>query len=512
MLAVTPQQRLQDEYADLFCGSGGTSTALLEVAREMGKLSRLYAVNHWDVAIATHRANHPEVQHYNSDLQDVDPRAVVPGGWLRLLVASPECTHFSRARGGKPKSNQSRASAKYILRWMRAIDIDDVLIENVPDFLTWGPLHPCTCGAGPSASDHAEGCLFGIPVKERKGEYFHRFIRSIRKLGYAVDWRVLNAANYGDPQTRKRLFIICRKHRQIVWPEQTHHKTSGAMFGDLKPWKTAREIIDWSNRGESIFRRKTPLRPNTMRRIMAGLYKFGLRPFVIGQQSGATPRDVNEPIPTIATAGKIALIQPFIIQMDQGGYIHNIDKPLPTITSADAWALVEPYIVPLNHGPDTRAYDIDRPLPTITSVDAWGLIQPYMILLNGTDKRSLDNTAFSIDTPIPTVTGTDHIGIAQPYLVEYHGNGKAHSIDEPLKTLTGTDVFGIAWPLVLQHAGKLYLVDIYYRMLMPRELARGQSIPDWYQFVGNREQVVKQIGNAVPRKLAKALIKKLLEE
>ncbi len=512
---LTLQQSLQDEYVDLFCGSGGTSTALLEVARELGKSSRLYAINHWDVAIATHKANHPGVQHYNSDLQDVDPRTVVPGGWLRLLVASPECTHFSRARGGKPKSNQLRASAKYILRWMRAIDIDDVLIENVPDFLTWGPLHPCTCGTGPSAADHANGCLFGIPDKERKGEYFHRLIRSIRKLGYTVDWRVLNAANYGDPQTRKRLFIICRKRRPIEWPEQTHHKTSGAMFGDLKPWKTAREIIDWSNRGESIFRRKTPLRPNTMRRIMAGLYKFGLRPFVIGHPNTTHDnlQSVDSPLRTITSqSSDMALAQPFIIQMDQGGYIHDIDKPLPTITSADARALVEPYIVPLNHGPDARAYDIDKPLPTITSVDAWGLIQPYMILLNGTDKRSLDNTAYSIDAPIPTVTGTLHLGIAQPYLVEYHGTGKAHSIDEPLKTLTGTDVFGIAWPLVLKHADKLYLVDIYYRMLMPRELARGQSIPDWYQFVGNREQVVKQIGNAVPRRLAKALIKKLLEE
>jgi DNA (cytosine-5)-methyltransferase 1 len=285
------------------------------------------------------------------------------------------------------------------------------------------------------------------------------------------------------------------------------------MFGDLKPWKTAREIIDWSNRGESIFRRKTPLRPNTMRRIMAGLYKFGLRPFVIGHPNTTHDnlQSVDSPLRTITSqSSDMALAQPFIIQMDQGGYIHDIDKPLPTITSADAWALVEPYIVPLNHGPDARAYDIDKPLPTITSVDAWGLIQPYLVEYHG--DGSGKPRIRSIDEPLPTIDTGNRFGLAEPYLVEYHGTGKAHSIDEPLKTLTGTDVFGIAWPLVLKHADKLYLVDIYYRMLMPRELARGQSIPDWYQFVGNREQVVKQIGNAVPRRLAKALIKKLLEE
>ncbi|HAE59334.1 MAG TPA: hypothetical protein DCG54_07470 [Anaerolineae bacterium] len=505
------KQRFLDEYADLFCGSGGISTALSEVARELGKLWHLYAINHWDIAIATHKANHPDVQHYNNDLQDVDPLDVVSGKWLRLLVAAPECTHFSRARGGKPKSKQSRASAKYILRWMRKIYIEDVLIENVPDFLTWGPLYPCTCGAGPKSEDHADGCQFGIAVKERKGEYFNRFIRAIKKLGYTVDWRVLNAANYGDPQTRKRLFIICRKTRPIVWPEQTHHKSSGGMFGDLKPWRTAREIIDWSNKGESISKRKTPLRPNTMRRIIAGLYKYGLRPFLIGHPN--TTHDnihsVDLPLQTITSqSADMALAQPFLIQMDHGGYIHDIDKPIPTITSADAWALASPYIVPLNHGPDLRAYDIDKPLPTITSVDAWGLIQPYLVEYHGGDASR--PRVRSVDTPIPTIDTNNRFGLAQPYLVEYHGTGKAFSIDEPLKTITGTDVFGLAWPLVIQHAGKLYLVDIYYRMLTPRELARGQSIPDWYQFVGNREQVVKQIGNAVPRRLAKALIKNLL--
>jgi DNA (cytosine-5)-methyltransferase 1 len=475
--------------ADLFCGAGGTSTGLMEAAAMLGLTVNLVAVNHWSLAISTHSSNHPGVNHYNSDLQDVDPRAVVPGGYLRLLVASPECTHFSRARGGKPKSNQSRASVKYVLRWVRNLDVEDLLIENVPDFLTWGPLHSCTCGVGKHHDqEHASGCLFGLPVKEQKGFYFHRFIRALRRMGYQVDWRVLNAANYGDPQTRKRLFIIARKHQPIVWPEQTHHQLGGDMFGSMPRWRPARDIIDWSNKGESIFNRKTPLKPNTMRRIMAGLKKYGLRPFVLGQTGQ---------------------VNPFIIQMDQGGILHDIDKPIPTITSADAWALVEPYIIPLNHGDDLRTHDINKPMPTITSVDAWGLIQPYLVEYHGDDGGK--PRVRSVDEPLPTIDTSNRIGLAEPYLVEYHGTATCRSIHEPLGTLTGTDVFGLACPLMLEFDGKRYLLDILYRMLTPKELARGMSFPESYQFNGNREQVVKQIGNSVPVNLAKKLCASLLD-
>lgn len=505
---------IEIDAADLFCGAGGTSTGLIDAAKSLDLDVRLVAINHWDVAIATHSRNHPGVTHYNSDLVNVDPRQAVPGGKLRLLVASPECTHFSRARGGKPKSKQSRASVKYVLRWVRSLDIEDVLIENVPDFLSWGPLHPCSCGIGSHFDkEHAAGCQFGKPVKERKGEYFYRFVRKLEHLGYKVAWRVLNAANYGDPQTRKRLFIIARKSRPIVWPEQTHHQKGGDMFGSLPSWRPAREIIDWSIKGESIFSRKKPLRPNTMRRIMAGLKKYGLKSFVLGQQSGSSARQIDEPIPTIATAGAIALVTPFILGHPNTAFdnIHSIDEPLQTITGTSSdMALIEPYIVPLNHGDDLRSYDINKPMPTITSVDAWGLVQPYLVEYHG-DNDSHPRVK-SVNDPLPTIDTSNRIGLAQPYLVEYHGTGGCHSIDEPLKTLTGTDVFGLAWPLILDVDGKQYLIDILYRMLTPRELARGMSFPDWYEFSGNREEVVKQIGNSVPRLTAKALISKLLEK
>ena len=488
------------QAADLFCGAGGTSTGLLMAARELGIRLDLVAVNHWELAISTHSSNHPNVMHFNSDLQDVDPRQVVPAGKMRLLVASPECTHFSRARGGKPMNKQSRASVKYVLRWCGALDIDDVLIENVPDFQDWGPLDPATMK----------------PVKSRKGEYFYRFIRKMEAVGYHVDWRILNAADYGDPTTRKRLFIIARKHGAIRWPEPSHHRDGGDMFGVRPRWKPAREIIDWTIKGESIFNRKRPLAENTLRRIWAGLMKYGGKAFVLGQQSGSAPRSVEQPIPTVAGAGAISLIQPFIISTNwtntNRSLPRSIDDPIPAITSQGQIGLVEPFIMPVTHGKnDLRSYSLDKPMPTVTSVDEWSLVEPFIVMLNGTKDEALRNANRSIEKPLPTVTSTLHHGLVEPFLVEYYGTGESSSVDEPIKTLTGRDRFGLVEPMTFDHNGKKFLLDIRFRMLQPSELARAMSFPKDYCFVGTREQVVKQIGNAVPVNLAKALCKTLLE-
>ena len=418
--------------ADLFCGAGGTSTGLLEAAEMLGVKLRLIAVNHWDLAIATHSRNHPGVRHINSNLENVDPRKMVPGGKLRILVASPECTHHSRARGGKPVNIQNRASPKYILRWIGALDVEDLLVENVPEFAEWGPLHR----SGPRA---------GLPIKKRKGEYFQRFIRKIEAHGYVVQWRILNAADYGDPTTRRRLFIIARKRKAVTFPEPSHgRQAQDLLFGKCNEWRPAREIIDWSVKGESIFSRKGPLSVNTMRRIVAGLQKFGGKAFVIGQQSGARPRGVDQPLPTVAGAGAIAFVEPYII---------------PYYTERD--------------GQKPRVHSIHEPMPTIPTSNRFALIQPF--------------------------------------LVEYYGTGKASSVEEPLKTQTGRDRFGLVQPMILQDAeGKRYVLDILFRMLQPHELAAAMSFPKSYKFSGTREQVVKQIGNAVPVKLAKALCMSLL--
>lgn len=566
--------------ADLFCGAGGTSSGLLEAAKELGLEVDLVAINHWDVAIATHKENHPGVQHFNSDMANVNPLDAVPSGRLRLLVASPECTHFSRARGGKPKNKQSRATIKYVLRWVNNLDIEDVLIENVPDFLNWGPLHgKCTCGVGRFFDkEHSEGCLFGTPVKERRGEYFTRFILKLRKRGYRVDWRVLNAANYGDPTTRERLFIIARKSQLITWPEPTHFNPAAKINGSaqlplfscaLLPWRTAREIIDWSVPGESIYARqangKKLLAPNTMRRIYAGLEKFCGLPFVIGQQSGAAPRNVDEPVPTVATAGAIALVDPYLITVGgpegQGRNPRSIDEPLPTVLSENHRAMVQPFLISLehsrkqqpfivasNHGGKTtdsrRAYSLDEPMKTVTSVDAWALIQPELkpfLVAYYTDERgrthSIDDplptvvtenrfalvrpflvnmygtsTASSVDDPLHTITASSvHQYLAQPFLVKYYGSGQpVVSVDEPLPTVTVRDRFALCEPLFFQIGEMIYMLDILYRMLLWYELAAAQGLQPGYRFHGNREEKVKQIGNMVPKNTAKALCSVLL--
>lgn len=518
------------QAADLFCGAGGTSTGLLQAAKELKQKVQLIAINHWELAISTHSENHPNVEHYNSDLEKIDPLRVVPSGKLRLLVASPECTHFSRARGGKPMSKQSRASVKYILRWISALDVEDVLIENVPDFETWGPLDRKTM----------------LPIKKRKGEYFHRFIRKMQAIGYCVDWRVLNAADYGDPTTRKRLFIIARKKHPVHWPEPTHHKEGGDMFGTRPRWRPAREIIDWTIKGESIFNRKRPLADNTLRRIWAGLLKYGGKAFVIGQQSGSTPRNVDDPIPTVAGKGAISLIEPFIITTNwtdtNRSQPRSVEYPIPAITSQGQIALIEPFLVEYHNGKNSerrtkpvteplptldtsnrfgmvepfiiqmdmggRTQSIDDPLNTITSADGRALVEPFILPLEGIYKG---NSPRSIDEPLPTITSRGGGALVEPFLVEYYGNGNSSSVDEPIKTLTGRDRFGLVEPLMFQQAGKKYLLDIRFRMLQPHELARAMSFPKNYHFSGNREQIVKQIGNAVPVNLAKALCKVLLK-
>jgi DNA (cytosine-5)-methyltransferase 1 len=323
------------------------------------------------------------------------------------------------------------------------------------------------------------------------------------------------------------------------------------MFGSLPHWKAAREIIDWTIKGESIFNRKRPLADNTLRRIWAGLMKYGGKAFVIGQQSGAVARDVDQPIPTVAGAGAISLIEPFIITTNwtdtnrsqprsiedpipaitsQGQIAliepflveyHNgknserrtkpITEPLPTLDTSNRFGLVEPFIMPVNHGKDDmRSYSLDTPMPTITSVDAWSFVEPYIVMLNGTSEDALKGSHRPIDEPLPTVTPTLHFGLAEPFLVEYYGTGSSSSVDEPLKTQTGRDRFGLVEPLTFTHNGKKYLLDIRFRMLQPHELARAMSFPVDYRFHGNREQVVKQIGNAVPVSLAKELCKALL--
>jgi len=470
------------EAADLFSGAGGASGGLARACRRLDKKLRLRAVNHWPVSVQTHAANFPDAVHLCAEVENVNPRQLVPGGKLDILLAGPSCVFHSNARGGKPVNDQQRASAWCILRWATELQIDTILIENVREFARWGGL-----GAN------------GRPLKARRGETFQAFLQAFRSLGYRVDHRVLNAADYGDPTTRERLFIQCRRGRRpITWPEPTHTAQGGpTLFGTLKPWRPARDIIDWSLPGQSIFTRKKPLRPTTLARIAAGIQKFCgplAEPFLVllnggGCQGAGGARSLDRPLPTLTAGGEhVGLVQPYLLQQQSGGAPRSTGQPVPTIATAGAIALVQPYllsrehsgkpagppfVVPTNHGATQggakRVHPLDRPLPTVTTVDAWGLVQPY--------------------------------------LVRYHNNRPevaARDLNDPLPAADCHDRYGLVQPVAGLH------LDILFRMLQPHELAAAMSFPRDYVFCGNREQKVRQVGNAWAGEISERLCYELL--
>lgn len=493
--------------ADLFCGAGGTSQGLLMAANELDADLSLVAVNHWNIAIDTHSVNHPYAKHCCTGIDSIDPRKLVPGGRLDVLCASPECTHHSVARGGKPMSDQSRSTAWHILRFAEALYIKAIVIENVPEFESWGPL-----GAN------------GRPLKSKRGQLFASFVASLRAAGYRVERRVLNCADYGDPTTRRRLFILARRDgRAIHWPEPTHIPAAEIECGHLftehrKPWRAAREIIDWSTPSQSIFERKKPLAPKTLRRIEVGLKRFcgldvdlgrcmaeNLRPFLVIMRGTGTAASIDEPAPTVTAGGQhIALVQPFLAQWDQqsgGDKVRGVDGPMPTVVTKANTGVVEPFLLGQQSCAAPRG--MDDPVPTIATAGAVSLTEPFIM----PHSRKHDQPQ-SIDRPLRTVTATSSdLSLVQPFLIAYYGTQNMSETADPLPTVTTKERFG----LVEVKQAERYQLDIRFRMLQPRELARAQGFPDTYQFTGNREDVVKQIGNAVPPHTAKALLMEVLQ-
>ena len=322
-------KRRRIQAADLFCGAGGTSKGLSHACEQLGHTLDLTAINHWPTAIATHQRNEPDAQHICERLERVDPRHVVPGGRLDLLMASPECTHHSNARGGRPVSEQQRASAWIVLRWAEALYIRSILIENVPEFRTWGPL----------GSD-------GRPLKQKAGQTYQAFLAALRSLGYHVDARILTAADYGDPTTRRRLFILADRRRRPRWPARTHAPRKTAAAQGMQNWRGARQIIDWSIKSQSIFERDRPLAPATLRRIEAGLQKLGggkAEPFIVILRNHSTTRSLDDPTPTITTSGAhLALCEPFLLGQQSGAAARAIGEPTPTVATGGAISLIEP--------------------------------------------------------------------------------------------------------------------------------------------------------------------------
>jgi DNA (cytosine-5)-methyltransferase 1 len=351
----------------MFCGAGGESTGIMQAAHEMDLNVRLTAINHWERAIETHAENHPSAEHLCESIEHIDPTKTMRGEKINLLWASPECTHHSVARGGRPRSDQSRASAWMVLKWLSDLYIERVIIENVPEFLSWGPLNES-----------------GKPIQSQKGKIFRAFITALRSLGYSADWRVLSAADYGDPTTRKRLFIQAVKGRKkIIWPEITHVEGGDDLSG-YQSWRTARDIIDWSIQGESIFNRKRPLADATMRRIAAGIEKYWgdcAKPFLAVLYGSNDTRSLDLPFPTVTTSGAHhALITPFITRYhgshnggtDGDRRTHSIAQPIPTLDTSNRYGLLQPFIID-NHTTGTQHTPLE-PLRTITTKGWFGLV------------------------------------------------------------------------------------------------------------------------------------------
>lgn len=433
--------------ADLFCGAGGSSTGLVRAANKLLLKIDLLAVNHWPVAVETHTRNHPWARHLCADLSQVDPNKAVPSGRLDLLIASPECTHHSVARGGKPCSDQSRASAWHVLHWAERLSVREILIENVREFQGWGPL-----------LDN------GRPDKKRKGETFNAFANALRSLGYTVESRVLNAADFGDATCRKRLFIRASRSGSIRWPRPTH----------AGRWRPARDVIDWDMPGQSIFNRKRPLAKRTLDRIEAGLRKFGGEPFIAvmrgthPSQAGSWSKSIEEPLPVITRGGiHAAFCEPFVVQVAHAG------------------------------SDDTRVRSTGEPLPTIPAGHRGelALCEPFVI---GQQSGSVTRGA---SDPLPTISTKGAIALCQPFLTKYYGTARnAKPVSEPMDTITAKDRFALVEP---------HGLDIRFRMLQPHELAAAMGF-EGYEFAGNKTQQVKQIGNAVAVRTAEALCAEIL--
>jgi DNA (cytosine-5)-methyltransferase 1 len=474
----------QIEIIDLFAGGGGEATGITNATRRLGLDIRLSAVNHWDLAIQTHRANHPKAFHYCTGIDAIDPSTVVSSTNRRkrvaLLWASPECTHHSNAAGGIPFSDQSRASAWLILKWLQELYVERVIIENIPEFVQWGPL-----GAN------------GRPLKSKRGQTFRGFLTALQSLGYRTDYRVLNTADYGPATTRRRLFIqAARGRRRIVWPTPTRSRPHDDLFAThpdlaLKPWTTANEIIDWTIPSPSIFNRKRPLAPKTLKRIETGIQRYWgeyAEPFLVILRGRSTTRKLSEPVPTISCGSHFGLVEPFIDINRGTGRPRSTHQPIPALTAGgNHLSLCTPFITQSEH--NNRVHSPWRPMPTITaSSRGFGLCSPFIL------NQSRPSRARPVSEPVPTITTTG----AHSLVLPYYGNATPSPITDPLPTITTRDRFALLQGIPCQ-------LDILYRMFQPHELAAATSFPPDYHFAGSKKQITRQIGNAVPPQLAEAL-------
>lgn len=537
---------------DNFAGGGGASTGI-EIAT--GRSVDI-AINHDPEAIRMHKTNHPTTKHYCESVWDIDPVVVCKGHPVALAWFSPDCKHFSKAKGGKPKDKNIRGLAWVALRWAGKVRPRVIMLENVEEFKTWGPLN----------RGHR-------PIKAKQGQTFKKFICQLQELGYTVEYRELVAADYGTPTKRKRFFLVARcDGKPIIWPLPTHGPTDSpeVKTGILKPYVGAYTQIDFSRPCPSIFdtadeikdkygiRAVRPLAEKTMQRIARGLQKFVLEnpePFIIQCNHGGERKfqDISEPLPTITAEHGFGVVEPYMVQIGQTGFSADRSKdvrdPLTTIVGKNEHCLVETELVPciMCNNENNVGEDIKSPLPTVTTGNRNFIVAPTLIQYHSeTTKREARGQ--NLEEPIMTVDGSNryglvasflskfyksgvgqdiqeplhtitcspgHFGEVRAFLIKYYGQGYGQDVADPLDTVTEKDRFG----LVTVNGVDYQIVDIGLRMLDPDELYRCQGFPDDYiidrDYTGRaypRGEQVKRCGNAVCPPLPAALVKANLQE
>lgn len=455
---------LDEIIVDNFAGGGGASTGI-EAA--LGRPVDI-AINHDPDAIAMHTINHPHTKHYCESVWDINPREVTNGQPVGLAWFSPDCKHFSKAKGATPVNKEIRGLAWVAMRWAATVKPRIIMLENVEEFKTWGPV------------------IDGKPCPARKGKTFASFVSQLQQHGYTVEWRNLIASDFGAPTIRKRFFLIARCDGEaITWPTPTHGNPARLDFkkSGLKKWKTAADIIDWSIPCASIFARKKPLAENTLRRIARGIQRYVIenpKPFIvrIGQQGfggDGMQYEASQPLTTITTKAEHCLVVPSITKHFGGNYTgagSSVADPLHTVTAVDHNALVTTNLIHLRNNCDARS--VEEPLPTLTA-------------------------------------GGGHVGEVRAFLIKYYGNEKEGvSLREPLHTVTAHDRFG----LVTVRGEQYQIVDIGMRMLEPHELFAAQGFPRDYiidrDATGKPIPKYKQVarcGNSVCPALSEALVR-----
>lgn len=540
---------------DNFAGGGGASTGI-ELATGY---SVDIAINHDPEAIKMHKANHPNTKHYCENVWAVDPIKACKGHPVALAWFSPDCKHFSKAKGGKPKDKNIRGLAWVACRWAGLVRPRVIMLENVEEFKTWGPL---------GRRHH--------PIKAKQGKTFEKFVQQLSDLGYEVQFKELVAADYGAPTMRKRFFMIARcDGKPIVWPEPTHAPADSdeVKAGLLKPYVGAYTQLDFSLPCPSIFdtseeikekygiRAVRPLAPKTMERIARGLKKFVLdnpEPFIVpigyGERKGQAPRvhDIEKPLPTIVGSGKHYLCEPklapYLSVNRENHFGSDMREPVHTITANNQHMLMTPTLIQYHSETaqgEVRGQTIEDPIMTVDGSNRYGLVTSFIQKYyggnyqgNGSDIKeplhtitTLERNAMcavnliqmnnhcdgrDVKEPIPTITAGDgHFGEVRAFLIKYYGQGTGQDIKAPLDTVTAQDRFG----LVTINGVDYQIADIGLRMLEPRELYGCQGFPEDYiidhDYTGKtypRSEQVRRCGNAVCPPIPAALVRANLSE